>query len=167
MELELEIVGDVGVAPLLLGQGDGQADVEALGLGGAAVGGLHDPRPAAGADDEPPALLLQALRPSGQPAGELAALLVVPGHPEVAFGGLGVAAFGPRRLQPGLGVVVGDQPGRAEEHDGVADLERVEAGFGMEVLGKDAERPGVAAADEPLVGIGLFNRGEVAGHGRC
>ena len=58
---------DVGIERLLVGQLDVAADRQAAGLLAAAVGGLHDPRPAAG--DDRPAV-------AGQPAPDVAGLLV-------------------------------------------------------------------------------------------
>ena len=52
VELEAQLGRDVGIGALLVRQADVQADAAAAGERGAAVGGLHDPRAAAGAHDE-------------------------------------------------------------------------------------------------------------------
>ena len=51
VELERQARRDVGVGPLLVRQADVEADRLAAGVGGAAVGGLHDAAAAARADD--------------------------------------------------------------------------------------------------------------------
>ena len=59
----LKAAGEVGVGGLIEGDGDLQPDIDPLGLGGAAVGGSHDARSAAGAGDETPPGIRQARGP--------------------------------------------------------------------------------------------------------
>src|SRR5207249_12274188 len=81
VEVEGELARDVGVVEFFRGKGDGEADVEALRLGRAAVRGLHDSRAAAGAHDEAALHVVELLRPLGEPGSELAGGFVVGGHP--------------------------------------------------------------------------------------
>jgi hypothetical protein len=52
VEIEAEFGADVGVGELLVRQFDGEADGLAAGFAGAAIGGFHDARTAARANDE-------------------------------------------------------------------------------------------------------------------
>ena len=51
VEAERQVRGRIGIGFLLVGQGDIEPDGRGPGLMGPAIGGLHDPRPAACSDD--------------------------------------------------------------------------------------------------------------------
>src|SRR5207245_9820643 len=73
MEVEAQLGADVGIRELLVGKLDGKADGLAAGFRSAAVGGFHDARAAAGADDEPPRMLAEGQGPGGAAGGGFAA----------------------------------------------------------------------------------------------
>src|SRR5690606_30097971 len=77
MELEAETGRDVRIRPLLVRQSDVEPDRASAGLGRAAIRGLHDAAPAAGADHERRGISLQRQRPFGQAARELSGFRVV------------------------------------------------------------------------------------------
>ena len=169
VELEVELRGDVRVVALFEGQGDAQADRSAAGFEGAAVGGLHDSRAAARADQE--ALpLRQRERPLGHFEGEFAAGFVVRGAAQVHFrdaqpGG----AFGARTLPAGdecldlivlgAGLLKGEGAGRPKHDHRVADVVFFEPEVGLGELRHDPNGPGLRAAHELLVQVGALGRG--------
>src|SRR6185295_20073246 len=123
-------------------QPDVEADRLAARLAGAAVGRLHDAGAAAGGDDEPMVLGLEAQGPGGEQAGQLARLLVVarPFHRlaaaaqfELVFLFRAVLAARPQRLQRPLGAIAAVDARRSEEDDGVLDLLFLEAAQRLEV----------------------------------
>ena len=119
-----------------------------LRLRGAAVGGLHDAGAAAGADDEAPPLLLQPLRPVGQPARELAAVLVVARHRERLLGrGTSPPAS---RARSSAASASSRERMRAEPKKTMVSLilKASKRCSRFQVLGQDAQRPGVPAAHE-------------------
>ena len=67
VELEAQFRGHEAVGQLLVRKDDVEPDRFAALVGGAAVGGLHDRRPAARADDEMALALLVRLDPAGEP----------------------------------------------------------------------------------------------------
>ena len=71
MEMEMQLAADERVVELLVGNGDRESDIEALGLRGTAVRRFHDAGSAARADDEAPIVMAEVLRPIGQTMGEL------------------------------------------------------------------------------------------------
>src|SRR5262245_12800300 len=117
MKLKIERARDVGVGLLLMRKADVEPDGLATRLGGAPVGGLHDARPAAGANHEPMARAAQALGPFCQQAGERARIVVV-------------ATEGASRIDPC----------RAEKNDGVMHVVTPKAVQRLEILGKKADR---------------------------
>ena len=119
-----------GLGRCSFGQPDVEADGPAAGVLRAPVGRLHDAAAAPRADHEA-AIAGQAVRPFRQQPGERARLVVV-------------AAEG----------TVGRDARRAEEHDRVLDPLLAEAAQRLEVLGQDAQRPGVVAVDEGSVVVG-------------
>ena len=131
VELERQLAREVGIRPLLVRQPDVEADGLAAGLGGAAVGGLHDAAAAAGANDVAVRVRRQALRPGGDQARELARRVVVVAE---------------RTL--------GRQPRGAEEHDRVANALALERVHRLEVFGEDAQRARIVAVEELLVLVG-------------
>ncbi len=74
MKIEAELGTDVGVGELLVGQFDRKADGFAAGFDGAAIGGFHNARAAAGANDEAARPGSESERPGSNFVGEFAAL---------------------------------------------------------------------------------------------
>src|SRR5216117_3861622 len=151
-----ELARDVGVVEFFRREGDGEADIEALRLGRAAVRGLHDSRAAAGAHDEAALHAVELLRPRGEAGSELAGGFVVRGHPERRLRALPVLPV-LRLAQHFLRGLARFDARRAHEHDGVVDPVVVEAALRFEVLRQDAQGAGVLAVEKSriLVGLGL------------
>ena len=151
MELEAQARRDVRVGQLLERQHDVEADRYRAGVGRAAVGRLHDRRPAARASDE---LLAGAVGRHGrrQP-GEVAGDRVV-----VRLGG--EALGDPRRLarcrrrDQCRGVLGGRNARRAVEHEGRRDPRFGQRQLGLEQFELEAHRPQVVAQQE----IGVLER---------
>src|SRR5215469_3734641 len=61
VEMDMQFTADIGIVEFLLGDRDRQADVMALGFRRAAISGLHDAWPAAGANNKAPLLIGQPL----------------------------------------------------------------------------------------------------------
>src|SRR5207249_10431100 len=114
-----------------VGQPDIEADGLAAGLGGAAVGRLHDAPAAAGANDVSMSVRRQILRPRGDQTRQFSRCVVV------------VAQWTLRR-----------EPCGAEEHDRVANVFVVESVQRFEVLGEDAQGTRIVAIEELLVLVG-------------
>ncbi len=103
------------------------------------------------------------LRPGGQHAGELARLLVV-ARPldrlasarQVRLDvGVGFHAVAAHQVTERLfRVLAAVDAGRAEEHDGVLDVLRLEPAQRLEVLGEDSQRPGFFAFEKRRVEVG-------------
>ena len=162
VELEVQPLRDVAVRPLLEGQFDVQAHGFAARLLGAAVGGLHDARAAAGRDDEAMVRRGELARPDGQQLRQFARFLVIPrplhGLPssDDAFIGLrhGRSREAMHQLcKRRLSVLAAVDAGRAEEHDGVLDVLRAEATQRFQIFGEDAERPAFFAVEEITIEI--------------
>src|SRR5437868_6349319 len=66
MEVDVELAADEGIVELLIRNGNGQADIEPLCLGGTAIGSFHDAGTAAGAYDKAPGGIAELFRPVGQ-----------------------------------------------------------------------------------------------------
>ena len=124
LELEAEVGGDEGIGLLLGRELDVEPDRLAADVEGPAVGGFHDPRPAAGDDDEIPgvfALVVDRHEPGKLPrrvvvvaAGEE---LLGPLHVALQPRGVGIALRGPSGLgEPALGGTALDDL-RAPEDD--------------------------------------------------
>ena len=172
VELEAQALGRVLVQALLERQLDVEADALAAGLEGAAVGRFHDAGTAARADHEAVVLEAERQAPLGQQMGQAPGVLVVARHRHGAPGPrqrqalrLGRPGGGRRPgrapaagaaleqllLEPAEGVVgllAAADPGRAEEHDRVLDVLRLEAAQRLQVLGHDADRPGFIALEK-------------------
>ena len=104
MKIQGQLSGDEMVLRLVKRQGDTEPHVDPPGFRGAAVGRLHDPRPAAATNDEAAFGLIETFRPLGQAPGELSRGLVVIGESKLLFClGQCVAAFRARGLDPSLG----------------------------------------------------------------
>jgi len=73
VEVEGELARDVGVVEFFRRQRDGEADVEALRLGRAAVRRLHDSRPPPVHTTKRRFHAVELLRPRGEAGSELAA----------------------------------------------------------------------------------------------
>ena len=155
VEIEAELRTDISVGELLVGQFDREADGFSAGFKGAAIGGFHYPRTAAGADDKAARFGTEGQRPTGDTVGELASFLVVARHFQSAFrvaqGFAMVGAVWSFQFRSGrfleareatLGGFMGFDAGGAEHHDGVADAFIFELHEGMQVLGQDAYWPG-------------------------
>ena len=159
VELEDQLAADVRVLRLLEGQRNVEADVDALGLGGPAVGRLHDPGATAATDHEAAVRALQPLRPLGQAASQFAGRLVVCRHAQIVFGAhqlrpRGIATLCHNLGQSFLGLVAGQGARRAEENNGIFDFVVFEAGVRLDVLGEDAQRPSVRAVQKVEVLVG-------------
>src|SRR5436190_15789040 len=76
MKVDVKLATDEGIVELLVRDRDGEADVEPLGLGGTAIGSLHDAGTAPGAYDKAPGGIAELLRPIGQTVRELTGRLV-------------------------------------------------------------------------------------------
>jgi hypothetical protein len=162
VEAEAEVRRDVGIGILLVGQ----VDVEADGLGShvvrSAVGGLHDPRPAAGRDDD--AGILRARSGAAHQPTELASHVVVAALGEDPLGsrqppGDRRVVAGPRS---GAQLLDGSARGRrladsraAEDHDRMVDPVLLEQPLGLEVVQLQPNAARVVAAEEVDVEVGL------------
>ena len=166
VEDKSQLAGDVGIFVLLERQRDIQPDVHALGFRGAPVGGLHDARSAAGADDKAPGGVFQAFRPFGEAEGQLPGRFVIARHLQVQFRLFQVAAVGPGGLQCRLRLITRFAAGRPEKDDGVADIIFRKTGFRFQVFGQHAQGPGLPAFQEVDILVGLDRPGcVVVAHG--
>jgi hypothetical protein len=95
------------------------------------------------------------LRPFGQSPSQLARILVVARHrqPLVRALQVALALFG--GVHFGFGLLARWQARRAHENDGVVDLVAVEATSRLEILGKQAQRPCIAAGQKRFLEIRL------------
>src|SRR5262249_27092858 len=131
VELVAEAGADVAVRALLVRESDVEPDRPSARVGGAAVGGLHDPSPTAAADEQPARRRTGPARPLRYQTRELERLGVVAPERSVAA-----------------------HPGGSEEHDGVVDTLALEGVQRLEILGEDAQRPCGLAVEERRVAIG-------------
>ena len=167
MEFEVEFSGDEGIGILLVGNADIEPDGFAVRERGASIGGFHDPRAAAGADDEMTAVGCQGFRPEGQAFGEFHRLGVVGGHAAPGLGplefflkgirhgclfsarfvlGLLEGVF--RRLEPAARDLRALDSGRTEKNHGVFDMIIVKAVQGFHEFGQNAQGAGIRAMHE-------------------
>jgi len=116
---------------------------------------FHDPRTAAGADDETAAALLQALRPLREAEGEGAGVFVVARHLDRLLGPLQIVAGGSRLLQQALAVFRRLEARGAEHHDRVLDVQLFETRLGLQVLGQNPQAARIRAVEELFVLVGL------------
>src|SRR5271170_4667217 len=131
MKLQRQFGRNVGVGPLLMRQSDVEADGPSASLGSAAIGRLHDPAAAPGANNVSMGAGGQVYRPCGDKPRQLARLFVV--APQRALGG---------------------NSRRAEEHNGVVNPLAAENLPWLEVFGQDAQRAGLVAVEKLLVFVG-------------
>ncbi len=167
VEAETQFRRHIGIGRLLTRQDNVQPDRFGADIGGAAIGRLHDARPAAGQDDE--IAFGVDLADRRNQTREASRLIVVPGigqQPACLADGaipLGIARIGPRR-----GFCLGDAtqsefglryPGAAEHRDGRANALFLKQQFGLEQFQLKAHRPQIVAQQEILVGEGQEERG--------
>ena len=164
VKLEVQAVGDVGIRPLLARKADVQPDRLSAAFGCPAIGGLHDPRTAAGRHDEPVMRRVEPARPFGQHAREHARVFVIPRPLDGAAAAredlrhLATRADAVRfrqlveRLLRGFAAV---NTRRSKEHHRVLDVLDLEAALRLEVFGQDADGARVLALEKGVIEIGL------------
>ena len=142
MEFKAQVIGDVSIGKLFHRQADVQTNRQATRISGAAIGGLHDARPTASADNELSRGIGESQRPFGHPTCQFTALVVVAGH------GIGGE----------IGAFRTGNPGRSKEGYRVVDLVDSEFAQGVEIFGKYANASALRRLQELrlLVGEGVF-----------
>src|SRR5947209_4601474 len=153
MELEVQLRADPTVGILLVRQANVQSNRLSAGFAGAAVGSLHDPRPAAGSHNEAVLLIRKCLVPLGKFVGEGARLFVIARHldggAESLFLLFVIGRTRRARLveqrQGALRVREAGKSCRAEEDDSVLYPLAAEARQWFRVFGKDSQHPAIGA----------------------
>lgn len=122
---------DVRIGPLLMRQPNVEPDTSSSGVGGAAIGRLHNSRTASRADHVPMSVLPKTLRPDRDQSRKLARLLVVASE---------------RAL--------GSNPRRAEKHDGLVYLLAAKDAQRLEIFGKNSNWTSFMTIEKLLILVG-------------
>ena len=122
----------------------------------AAVGGLHERRPAARADDEV-ALAVLVDREAADPRRQLARYVIIMRLGDQPLGDLAVPV-GPRRFEQRLGLGRLGHAGRAVEDEGRGDVRLVHQQLGLQQLELEADRAQIGPKQE----VGVLE-GELVG----
>jgi len=164
VELEGQARVKVAVVELFVRQADGEAHGLAARFPCAAIGGLHEPRSAARANDVLVAGIGHVLVVPGEQIREAAAVHIILGQ---SLSGRHALPDAHRLLRPdrlelllplphvqfeGLGRT---RASRTEEYDGTANLVDPEPGLRFEVLGQNAQRAGLRAVQKLAIIVSL------------